>query len=237
MDLKDIVAAVLAGGLGTRLHSTIKGKQKVLATVKNYPFLKYILDKLQKTGINKIIICTGYLGEQVKKEFGNTYRNLSISYSQENSKLDTAGAIRLALPLLKSEDILVTNGDSYFDCDLKKFWQFHLEKKSKSSILLTRVINIDRYGQVVLDKNNRITSFQEKIKKKGTGLINSGIYLFKKSLLLKIPKDKAFSFEKDLFPTLIGKDFYGFEGKGKFIDIGTPESYKMAEEFFSKNML
>lgn len=236
MDLEDIAAAILAGGLGTRLQSITKD-QKVIIKVKNHPFLKYILDKLQETGIKKVIVCTGYLGEQVKKEFGNTYRNLSISYSQENTKLDTAGAIRLALPLLKSEDILVTNGDSYLDFDLKKFWQFHLKKKSKASILLTRVTNIERYGQVMLDKNNRITSFQEKSEKKGTGLINSGIYLFKKSLLLKIPKDKAVSFEKELFPSLVGKDFYGFEGKGKFIDIGTPKSYKKAEEFFSENTL
>ncbi|QQG40411.1 MAG: nucleotidyltransferase family protein [Candidatus Levyibacteriota bacterium] len=232
MDLEDITAAILAGGLGTRLSSAIKRKQKVLATVKNYPFLKYILDKLQKTGIKKVIICTGHLGEQVKKEFGNTYGNLSIYYSQENSKLDTAGAIRLALPFIKTEDILVTNGDSYLDFDLKKFWQFHLQKKSKASILLTRVSNLDRYGQVVLDKNNKITSFQEKHGKVGTGLINSGIYLFKKPLLLKIPKNKAVSFEKELFPTLIGKDFYGFEAKGKFIDIGTPKSYQEAQSFF-----
>lgn len=236
MDLEDINAAILAGGLGTRLQS-ITRDQKVIIKVRDRPFLKYILDKLQETGIKKVIICTGYLGEQVKKEFGKKYDNLSISYSQENSKLDTAGAIRLALPLLKSEDILVTNGDSYLDFDLKKFWQFHLKKKSKASILLTRVTNIGRYGQVMLDENNRITSFQEKSGKIGTGLINSGIYLLKKSLLLKIPKDKAVSFEKELFPTLIGKDFYGFEGKGKFIDIGTPESYQQAEEFFSKNIL
>lgn len=237
MGLEDITAAILAGGLGTRLQAAVKGKQKVLVKVKNYPFLKYLLDKLQKTGVKKVVICTGYLGEQVKKEFGKKYGKLSISYSRENSKLDTAGAIRLALPLLKSKDILVTNGDSYFNCDLKKFWQFHIRKKSKASILLTRISNIDRYGQVALDKNNRITSFQEKNKQKGTGLINSGIYLFKKSLLSKIPKDKAISFEKELFPSLVGKDFYGFEGKGKFIDIGTPQSYKEAEEFFSKNIL
>ncbi len=236
MNLEDITAAILAGGLGTRLQSITKN-QKVIIKIKNHPFLEYILDRLRETGIKKVIICTGYLGEQVKKEFGNTYHNLSISYSQENTKLDTAGAIRLALPLLKSEDILVTNGDSYLDFDLKKFWQFHLKKKSKASILLTRVTNVERYGQVMLDKNNRITSFQEKNKKIGTGFINSGIYLLKKSVVSKIPKDMAFSFEKELFPTLIGKDFYGFEGKGKFIDIGTPESYQQAEEFFSENIL
>lgn len=237
MDLKDTVAAILAGGLGTRLHSTIKGKQKVLASVKNYPFLKYLLDKLQKSGIKRVVICIGYLGDQVKKEFGNKYGNLSISYSQENSKLDTAGAIRLALPLLKSEDILVTNGDSYFTSDLKKFWQFHLKKKSAATILLTKISDINRYGQVILDKNNKITSFQEKSSQKSSGLISSGIYLLKKSLLVKIPKDKAISFEKDLFPSLVGGNFYGFEGKGNFIDIGTPESYKKTEEFFSKNKL
>lgn len=236
-DLSNVTAAILAGGLGTRLASILPGQQKVVAKVKERPFLEYVLNQLNKAGSKNVVMCIGHLSDQVQEAFGDNYRNLSLKYSKERSPLGTAGAIRLALPLLKSEDILVTNGDSYLDFDLKKFWQFHLKKKSKVSILLTRVTNIERYGQVMLDKNNRITSFQEKSGKMGTGLINSGIYLFKKSLLLKIPKDKAVSFEKELFPSLVGKDFYGFEGKGKFIDIGTPKSYKKAEEFFSKNML
>ena len=232
-DLADINVAILAGGLGTRLRSKIAGQQKILAPVKNYPFLTYVLDRLNETGFKKIVICTGYLGKQVKKQFGGKYGGLSLFYSHEHEKLDTAGAIRLALPLLTSDDILVTNGDTYFDSDLKKFWQFHLAKKSKATILLKKIANISRYGQVVLDKNNRIISFQEKDGKKGTGLINGGMYLFKKSLLSKIPKNKAVSFEKELFPSLVEKDFYGFVGEGKFIDIGTPQSYKDAQSFFS----
>lgn len=233
VDLANVTVVILTGGLGMRLRPILSGKPKVLTEIHRKPFLEYLLEQLSAFSFREIVLCTGYLGDQIKEKFGNSYKSLSLSYSQESSPLGTGGAVRLALPLLQSEIVMVMNGDSYFNCDLKKFWQFHLKKKSQVSILLTRISNIDRFGQVVLDKNNRIISFQEKNGKKGTGLINSGIYLFKKSLLLKIPKDKAVSFEKELFPSLVGKDFYGFEGHGKFIDIGTPQSYEEAQSFFS----
>lgn len=236
-DLADVNVAILAGGLGIRLRSKVSKRQKVLAKVGKYPFLEYLLKQLNKAGFRKVVICTGYLGEQIQKQFGKKYENLSLSYSQEKSKLDTAGAIRLALPLLKSDDILVTNGDSFFDTDLKKFWQFHLQKKSKGTILLTKVSDTNRYSRVELNKDGNIVTFQEKTGGKRAGLINTGIYLFKKSLLLEIPKKRSVSFEREMFPLWIGRVFYGFEGKGKFIDIGTPEDYASAEKFFSKRFV
>lgn len=231
-DLTDVHVAILAGGLGTRLVPLIPGQQKVVAKVKQHPFLEYILNQLNKAGFKKVVICTGYLGEQVKKEFGKKYGNLSISYSQENSKLDTAGAIRLALPLFTSGDILVTNGDSYFDCDLKKFYQFHLGKKANGTIALKEVFATSRYGKVELDENGQIVGFEEKKENGGAGLINGGIYLFKRSFLTKIPENNAVSFEKDMFPVWVGKSLYGFKCKGRFIDIGTPQSYKEVQNFF-----
>lgn len=232
--LSDITVAILAGGLGTRLRSKIPNKQKVLAKVGKYPFLEYLLNKLDKDGFRNVVICTGYLGRQVQERFGKTFKNLSLYYSQEKSKLDTAGAVRLALALLKSDDILVVNGDSFFDTDLNEFYKFHLKKKAKGTILLTQVSNITGFGKIEVNEKGRILVFQEKKKSDEAGLINGGIYLFKRSLLFEIPEKRSVSFEKELFPHWIGKNFYGFEGKGKFIDIGTPQSYSRAEEFFEK---
>lgn len=234
MDLKDVTAAILAGGLGTRLAPLLPGQQKVMVKVRQHPFLEYILHQLSRAGFKNVVICTCYLDEQVQGVFGDSYRNLSLSYSNEKSPLGTAGAIRNALPRFNSQNVLVVNGDSFYDSNLQRFYDFHLEKRARGSILLTEVDDTSRYGKVDIDENGQITAFEEKRARGGAGFINGGIYLFSRSLLPEIPENKIVSLEKEMFPGWIGKDFYGFKGQGKFVDIGTSESLKKAEEFFSQ---
>jgi|SRR3989344_5929630 len=235
-NLSEISVAILAGGLGTRLAPVLSGTQKVVAKVRNHPFLEYILSQLNKAGFKSVVICTGHLGNQVKREFGNNYINLSLRYSQENSELDTAGAIRLALSKLDSEDILIMNGDSYYDLNLQSFYDFHLKKRAKISIILKQMGDTSRYGRVSMDEDGQVVGFEEK-GKNGEGYINGGIYFIKKSHLYEIPEGRPVSFEKEMFPNWIGKGTYGFKAEGNFIDIGTPQTYNEAEEFFSQNPL
>lgn len=234
-NLSEITVAILAGGQGTRLKSLLPGQQKVIAKVKEHPFLEYILIQLNNSGFKNVVLCTGHLGNQIQEVFGNNYQNLALLYSREVSALDTAGAVRFALPHLESEDILIMNGDSFYDCDLQSAYDFHLKKGANGTIILTEVDNTSRYGKIELNENDNIVSFEEKAKSKGVGLVNAGIYFIRKSLLLEIPKENAISFENEIFPSWIGKGLYGFETKGRFIDIGTPEAYKKAGEFFSQN--
>ena len=97
--LSGVTAAILAGGLGTRLRSVVADRPEVLAQVGGRPFLAYLLDQLAVSGIKNVVLCTGYLGEQVQAVFGVSYRSLCLSYSPESAPLGTAGALRLALPL------------------------------------------------------------------------------------------------------------------------------------------
>lgn len=228
-NLSQITVAILAGGFGVRLQSKVKGKQKVLAEVGDHPFLEYLLHQLNLADFKNVIICTGYLGDQVEKVFGSNYKNLNLYYSSEQSPLGTGGSLRKALPLMDSETILVMNGDSFCEIDFKKFWLFHLNKKSKASLALTSVSDTNRYGKVKLGSDDIITQFQEK--KEGAGFVNAGIYLISKALIATIPEGKAISLEKDVFPTWIGKGFYGYKAGNNFIDIGTPEDYAQAGIF------
>src|SRR3989338_6029269 len=111
--LSGVTVAILAGGLGTRLRSVIADRPKVLAEVRGRPFLTYIFDQLIAASIKYAVLCTGYLGEKVCDRFGDSYGSLRLAYSQEPSPRGTAGALRLALPLFKSDSVLVMNGDSY----------------------------------------------------------------------------------------------------------------------------
>lgn len=231
--LSKITVAILAGGFGTRLNSVVKG-QKVMAQVNSQPFLKYLLDRLNNFGFKRVVLCTGYSGEQVENHFGKKYKKLNIIYSKEGKPLGTAGTLRFALSHFKSKIILVMNGDSYCNVDLKKFVKFHLEKKAKVSLVTQYTSYVSRYGRVIINSNNIITCFKEKRLKKVGGWINCGIYLINYQLLSEIPKNIEISLEKEIFPSWIGRDFYGFKNKGEFLDIGTPQSFAKAENFIKR---
>ena len=232
-NFSQVTALILAGGLGTRLRSRVADLPKVLAPVLGKPFLTYLLDRLQISGIQKTILCIGYLGEQIQETYGSYYQNMELSYSQETSLLGTGGALRLALPLISTPTVLILNGDSFYDANLNDFYQWHLAQTSNASLTLTQVPDTARYGRVQLKKSSQITHFEEKGNTRGLGWINAGIYLVARHLLTNIPENQVVSLERELFPNWIETGLYGYRTQGQFIDIGTPESYALAEQFFS----
>lgn len=229
----DLTAAILAGGFGTRLRPAVETQPKVLANVGGHPFLKYLLDQLIAWRIREIVLCTGYLGEQVEAQFGPHYQGLRLRYSREPAPLGTAGALRLALPLIRSNTALVLNGDSYCAADFSGFWQWHYRQESAATMLLVNNPDTQRFGRVQLAQDGRILRFKEKGENADPGLINAGVYLIERDLLQSIPTTRAVSLEREIFPAWIGSDFCGYQAGGPFLDIGTPESYSAAEAFFA----
>ncbi len=230
-DLSDVTAAILVGGLGTRLRSVVADRPKVLALVQGRPFLSYLLDQVVVAGVEDVVLCTGYLGEQVEAEFGPAYRSLRLIYSQETTPLGTAGALRLALPFFKSDTVLALNGDSFCEADLAAFHAWHSAHAAIATLFLTYVPDTARYGNVRLGPDGQILDFVEKNETGGPGWINAGIYLLQRQMLQTIPTGQAVSIERETFPAWIGRELYGYQGDGPFLDIGTPESYEKAEEF------
>ena len=214
-------AIVLAGGFGTRLKEVVSDVPKPMAPVNGKPFLEYLIKDLGEKGIRHIILAVGYKKEIIKEYFKNRYENIEITYSEELTPLVTGGAIKKALKLAKEADIFIVNGDTFFDVDLKKMKEFHIENKSTLTVAVKEMENFDRYGSLVI-KEKKIIEFEEK-KKKAKGKINGGIYLIKKDLLNRIEKEN-FSFEKKVLEDKkIEK--YSYESQGYFIDIGIPEDY------------
>lgn len=119
--LDRIEALILAGGKGTRLASVLSDKPKVLAEVGGRPFLSYLLDQLSDGGFERVVLCVGHQAGIVQDAFGATYRRLKLEYSEESIPLGTGGALRRAFPLISSDPVLVMNGDSYCDLDLRDF--------------------------------------------------------------------------------------------------------------------
>jgi len=227
-----ITAAILAGGLGTRLRSVVPDKPKVLAHVGQRPFIEYLLDQLADGGLKTVVLCVGYKGDMVEKHLGTTYRGMRLLYSLEKEPLGTGGALRLALPLLDVQTTLVMNGDSYCDAKLDAFVRWHNDHQSPATLLLTKTDDTRRYGRVDTDSRDRIVTFQEKAATTGPGWVNAGLYLLQHELISGIPSDRAVSLEREMFPSWIPQGLHGYPSEGRLWDIGVPDAYAEAQSDF-----
>jgi NDP-sugar pyrophosphorylase family protein len=228
--MPDVKAVLLVGGLGTRLRSAIPSAPKVLASVGKKSFLHLLVSQLRSQGIHRLVMCTGYLAEQIEHEFGDGRAwDVAIEYSKEEQSLGTAGAVKLAARYLKDEsEFFVMNGDSFLEIDFHNFLAFHRSHDAMATIAVFNVENTNRYGTVNVDANGRVLGFAEKTGRDVPGLVNGGVYVFKQAVLECIPEQQS-SLEKDIFPRLVDQGVYAQEQHGMFIDIGTPADYARAQ--------
>lgn len=225
------VAIILAGGLGTRLRSVIADLPKPMAAVNGKPFLHYLFQYLSKQGITQVVLAVGYKYEPIRDFFGIQYMGIKIQYSVEKEPLGTGGAIKKAFDLVEDE-AYVLNGDTFFDVHLSDLRVFYFQTGSHMVLSLKPLQNFDRYGTVQVDRQNRITEFCEK-KFMTEGLINGGVYFFRKHLFSQMNTAEKFSFENEVLERYASS--LKFSGKifdNYFIDIGIPEDYERAQHEF-----
>jgi mannose-1-phosphate guanylyltransferase/phosphomannomutase len=197
------------------------------------PLLEHIILYLAGYGFKEIIVTLGRKHKQIVDYFGDGSRyNAHLLYSIEKKPLGTAGSFKHAERYL-DETILVMQGDTLTNFDLANVIAFHKKRKGIVTIALTPVKDPAGYGIVLIDKQGRIITFQEKPRYFFSNLVNSGIYVVEHEVLDYIPKGKMFDFSKDLFPKLLAKKLpvHGIEMNGYWFDIGTPTNYKKANEY------
>ena len=228
--LEQIPAVLLVGGMGTRLQPVLPSTPKPLAPVGGVPFLELLVRQVRSQGIRRLVLCTGHRAEQIEDVFGDGRKwDVAIEYSRESRPLGTAGALKLAERLLLPwAEFLVMNGDSFLEFEFPRLQRFHREHGGLASIAVRRVPDASRYGTVELDPRQRVIGFMEKKNSAAPGIVNGGVYLFKRAVLEHIPDGPA-SLEKDTFPRLLDYGVYAAEQAGMFIDIGTPEDYRRAQ--------
>lgn len=228
--MSEITALILAGGLGSRLRSVVSDRPKVLAEVDGRPFLAYLLDELAEAGIRRVVLSTGYLGEQVRAAFGGRFGDISIDYVQEPEPLGTGGALCYARSALKSDPVLVLNGDSLHYTPFSELLEAHQSGHRAGTLVVKQVPDCRRYGSVTI-RDEAIVEFSEKNNSTGAGWINAGIYMLSQELLASIPAGRPVSLEREVLPVWANRGLYAFCSEGKFIDIGTPASYARAANF------
>lgn len=220
-DVPDLL--VLCGGQGTRLRSVLSDRPKPLAMIGSRPFIEFVITPFVRQGIRRVVLCTGHLGCQFEEWFADHSGTFELILSQEATPLGTAGAIRHALQRITSDTVIVANGDSVCDIDLRKLLACHTEKKSRATLALTNTDRRNDVGIVTMDAQDRITAFREKEPSRSVGFHNAGIYVFDRSLIELIPTTRPCSLETDWLPALIPLGVYGCINQGALYDIGTPE--------------
>jgi len=217
-----IPVAILAGGLATRLRPLTEKIPKVLLPVAGKPFLAHQLELLRQQGIDRVVLCVGYLGEMIQSEFGDG-RDLGVrlEYSFDGPVLlGTGGALKKTLPLL-GETFFVLYGDSYLPIDLKPVAESFLG--SRKPALMTVYQNQNRYdtsnvwfgdGEIkVYDKKNRRPEMHH---------IDYGLSVFSAGAFANYPSGTPFDLAEVMQRLVAQKQLAGFEVQERFYEIGSP---------------
>jgi mannose-1-phosphate guanylyltransferase len=233
-DLSKLKAVLLVGGPGTRLQPLTDYKPKSIVPLLNRPVLEHTLAYLKHYGIEDVILTLNYLPDMIQEYFGDGKRcGVKLTYCIEQEPLGTAGAVKNAAAYLDSS-FFVLNGDLFTDMDLADMLDFHHARKAAATISLTWVDNPSAFGVVETGTDSRVKAFIEKPPPgtETTNWINAGTYVLEPEVLEHIPAGQHYMFERGLFPSLLdmGKPVFGYEFKGYWLDMGTPEKY------FSLNM-
>jgi mannose-1-phosphate guanylyltransferase len=220
-------AAILAGGLGTRIRSLYPNIPKALVPVLGRPFLEWQIEMLSSQGWRHLVLCVGYAADMIRQYFDDGSRwGVAIEYSTEPSPLGTAGAIKYAASYLR-ETSLVLNGDTYLAIDYRALVDHHravaLEGRILGTLALTSVTDPSSYGQVKMGDDTLIVGFQEKAVSADSHLVSAGVYVIEPALIDQIPAGGPVSLEKDVLPALADRRaLSGFHTPGRFLDMGTP---------------
>ncbi len=222
MNIADVPAVVLAGGYATRMRPITETIPKALIDVAGTPFIDHQLALLRRNGIRHVVLCLGYLGDQVQSHVGDgsTY-GLTISYSYDGKRLlGTGGALRRAAHLL-GETCWVLYGDSYLDIDYRAVLAHFVSRSTLGLMTILRNENrwdrsnvIFRDGHLLCYDKSRFTPAME--------YIDYGASLLRRQAWMHIPPNQPADLS-DLYRVLVEeREMAGYVVTQRFYEIGSP---------------
>lgn len=229
----DVPVALLAGGLATRLRPVTETVPKALVSVAGRPFIDHQLALLRRNKITDVVLCLGYLGEQVQAHLGDGKASgLALQYSFDGDRLlGTAGALRQALPLL-GDTFWVMYGDSYMDIDYGAV----LANFERHNVLglMTVLHNENHWDRSnVLFRHRKLLRYDKREPTAEMTYIDYGVALLRREALERIPPDQPYDLA-DLYKTLVTEgQMVGHEVTQRFYEIGTPEGLAETEKYLT----
>lgn len=188
---------ILAGGFGTRLAEYTSLIPKPMVEIGGHPILWHIMNIYSSYGYNDFIIALGYKGEVIKDYFLNYYalnsdfevdlsdgsisyikekkRNWKVTLVDTGSNSMTGGRVKRLQEYIGNNTFMLTYGDAVADINIKELVEFH--KANKKIGTVTSVRPTARFGELSINDNNIVDSFQEK-PQTTQGWINGGFFVF-----------------------------------------------------------
>ena len=226
--------AILAGGLATRLRPITQKIPKSLVDVAGKPFVVRQLEYLRQQGINRVVLCLGYLGEQVEAVVGDgSAFGLEVRYSWDGPRLlGTGGALRQALPLL-GEQFFVFYGDSYLPIDFRAVERYFLAIDKPA--LMTVLKNGDRWDKSnVLLRDGRIVEYNKRTPRPEMAHIDYGLGVLSASVLENSPVNVPFDLADIYYELSLQGLLAGHEVFERFYEIGSHKGLVETIEYFKK---
>lgn len=222
-----IDAVLMAGGKGERLRPLTEKTPKPLLPVGDKSIIDHNVDRLISYGIKHISVTVNYLGEQLEEHYREPRMEVQVQTVREPKFLGTIGSIHF-VPQFYNDTVLVMNSDLFTNINYEDFYFHFIENDADMSVAAVPydvdiplgVLNLDGQNVVGLSEKPHFGYYA-----------NAGIYLIRKSALDLIPENKMFH-STDLIEALIaaGKKVVCFPLNGTWIDIGTPQEYKRAND-------
>jgi len=222
LSLSQIPIAILAGGLATRLRPITEKIPKSLIPVAGKPFLAHQLELLHTRGIRHAVLCIGYLGEMIQREFGDGHAfGVQLDYSFDGPKLlGTGGAIKRALPLL-GDEFFVLYGDSYLPVEYQPLAEFF--QRSGKLGCMTVYRNEGRYdASNVVFRDGEIAVYDKKNRPPEMRHIDYGLSLFKATAFDSYAAGQPFDLAEVMSKLVREKQLAGYEIRERFYEIGSP---------------
>ena len=227
--------AILCGGLATRLRSLGMKLPKALMDVNGEPFIAHQLRLLRSRGINRVVLCVGYLGELIRDYVRDASQfGLQGEFSFDGPVLlGTGGAVRQALPLL-GESFFVLYGDSYLPCDYGLVAEAF--RRSGQPALMTVFRNDGHYDASNVEFDGvRIVRYDKAAKTANMQYIDYGLGIFRREVFARMPQGQSSDLAQIYQDQLAAGQLAAFEVKERFYEIGSPEGLRETAEYLRRS--
>ncbi|MEO6785209.1 MAG: nucleotidyltransferase family protein [Chthoniobacteraceae bacterium] len=231
--MMDLPVAILAGGLATRLRPITEKIPKALVDVAGEPFLAHQLRLLHSHGIRRAVLCVGYLGEMIERDFGTSAFGVELKYSFDGPVLlGTGGALRLALPLL-GDAFFVLYGDSYLPVDyaaVADAW-----RASGKDALMTVFRNEGAFDTSNVEfSDGNLLRYDKCDRTPAMRHIDYGLSVFKASVFADRARGEKFDLS-DVQRDLVAQGrMAGYEVRERFYEVGSHAGLAELSELLSK---
>lgn len=225
-------ALLLAAGLGSRLRPITNTVPKCLVPINGKPLLAYWLENLSKAGVSEFLINTSYLSEQVEAFIKQSPHAKKVTLVHEEELLNTGGTLLANREFFADEPFMLVHADNLSFCDFEAFINAHAKRELACGItmMLFESDNPSACGIVKVDDFGVVQEFHEKVKNPPSNLANGAVYICESSVIefMATLGKKDVDFSLDVLPKYIGK-INTYLNTTYHRDIGTPESYALAQ--------